>query len=61
MLESAIKSTHEAVRMRSFTTRLKAMSAGDCVKLKPLLDAEGEGDVHAQGATLIAHRLQATY
>ena len=54
VLESAIKSTHEAVRMRSFTTRLKAMSAGDCVQLKPLLDAEGEGDVHAQGATLIA-------
>jgi hypothetical protein len=54
VLESAVKSTHEAVRMRSFATRLKAMSPGNCVQLQPLLDAEGGGDLHAQGATLIA-------
>jgi hypothetical protein len=60
VMESAVKSTKAAVRVRTFKARLHAMAAGDSLSLHPIVDLTGEGE-HSGGnilkearATLIA-------
>ena len=61
MMECAVRNTHEAVRVRTFKSRLRAMAAGECVMLKPIVDLTGEGEGEggnkenqAKAATLVA-------
>ena len=60
-MECAVRNTHEAVRVRTFKSRLRAMAAGECVMLKPIVDLTGEGEGEggnkenqAKAATLVA-------